>query len=98
MSKMSDLFSDFTDLQVVLDSEADFQQKVLPELFSTKGELDRIDLRRAVKAYVGKLLRKNWDVYSYLDATISGSDDEQRIIIDALAGHWEVKWKEGVYT
>jgi hypothetical protein len=97
MSKMSELFSDFTSLQVVLDSEADFQQKVLPELFSTEGELDRIDLRRAVKAYVGKLLRKNWDVYSYLDAAISGSDKEQRVIIDALAAHWEVKWKESLY-
>jgi hypothetical protein len=98
MSKMSQLFSDFTDLQVVLDNEADFQQKVLPELFSTKGKLNRIDLRREVKSYVGKLLRKNWNVYSYLDAAISGSDNEQRVIIDALAGHWEVKWKEGVYS
>jgi hypothetical protein len=98
MSKMSQLFSDFTDLQVVLDNEADFQQKVLPELFSTKGKLNRIDLRREVKSYVGKLLRKNWNVYSYLDAAISGSDSEQRVIIDALAGHWEVRWKEGVYS
>jgi hypothetical protein len=98
MSKMSQPFFDFTDLQVVLDNEADFQQKVLPKLFSTEGELNRIDLRREIKSYVGKLLRKNWDVYSYLDASISGSNDEQQIIIEALAGHWEVKWKEGVYT
>ena len=89
MSKMSELFIDVEDLKVILDNDATFQQKVLPELFSTEGELDRIDLRRAVKSYVGKLLRKDWDVYSYLDATISGSDDEQRIIIDALARYWE---------
>ena len=98
MIKMSEIAMSVDDLQMVLDSEVVFQQSMLPELFDKNGNLNRIDLRRAVKSYVGTLLRQNWDVYAYLDAAISGTDEDQRMIINELATHWECKFQEGCYS
>lgn len=86
----------FYHLQTVLDSERGFQQDILPRMFND-GALNWIDVRREVTSYIGGLMRKNWDVYSYLDDALIGSNEDQESLFKELAFHWEIKYSEGCY-
>jgi hypothetical protein len=99
MGKINEIAMDVEDLQVVLDNEADFQQKILPELFYPNGTLDHVELKREIIHYVYQLLRENWKVYEYLQSIVDNGDQERNeLVYEEMRHHYEEKWEEGCYN
>ena len=97
MSKMSDLSISFNDLQMVLDSEREFQEDILPRLFSSDGHVGAVHVWNAIDFYVGALIKRNPGVYGYLAEALNHSPAERDVLAMYFKRHYETKMREGCY-